>query len=397
MNHQGATEVVSSGDRCARAERLRVLIVAPSLDMFGCQAVQAARLVEGWRDDKDFEVSLLPINPRLPGPIQKLQAIKYLRTVVTSLYYLASLLSRVRHYDVIHVFSASYLSFVLAPAPAILVAKLYGKKTVLNYRSGEAEDHLQRWRRTALPILRLADVIVAPSRYLVDVFARFGLEARWIFNIVDTERFRFRDRRPLRPLFLSNRNFEPLYNVSCVLKAFAVIQTQVPDAQLLLVGDGSERAKIQDLARELELKNTQFVGNVPPERMPELYQATDIYLNGSDIDNMPGSIIESYASGLPVVTTDAGGIPYIVTNEQTGLMAHRRDHEALAACAIRLLQDQDLASGIIARAHAECQKYSWPSVRSEWRKLYNDVANQEPVLKGERTSGSEVSRLRVDG
>ena len=353
---------------------MRILIVAPGLDILGGQAVQAARLLSRLREEPSLEVGFLPINPRLPGPLGKLQAIKYVRTVVTSLLYCATLLARVGKYDVIHIFSASYLSFLLAPTPAILVAKLYGKKTILNYRSGEAEDHLTRWRRTAIPTIKLVDEIAVPSGYLVDVFARFGLHARAIFNFVDTERFRFRVRNPLRPIFLSNRNFEPLYNVGCTLRAFARIQQRFPAARLTIAGDGPERAKLEKLAGDLSLRNTEFIGRVKPDRMHELYDAADIYLNSPNIDNMPGSIIEAFASGVPVVTTDAGGIPYIVTDGETGMLVQRDDDEALASRAIRLLEDGALASRIASNAREECRKYSWPAVRDEWLKLYREVA-----------------------
>lgn len=360
---------------------LRVLIVAPSLDLLGGQAVQAARLLKCMREEPSLEVSFLPINPRLPRLLNRLQWIKYARTIATSLVYGAMLLARVHRYDVIHIFSASYTSFVLAPTPAILVAKLYGKQTILNYRSGEAEDHLHRWRRTVLPTLRLVEEITVPSGYLVDVFARFGLRARSISNIVDTERFRFRPRRPLRPVFLSNRNFEPLYNVGCVLRAFALIQQRFPEARLTLAGDGSERAGLELLARELKLHHTEFVGRIAPESMHELYEASDIYLNSPNLDNMPASIIEAYASGLPVVTTDAGGIPYIVTDKATGMLVPLGDYTAMAECAIRLLEDDVLASGIAERARTECHKYSWVAVRGEWLKLYQEAADAGRVTR----------------
>jgi glycosyltransferase involved in cell wall biosynthesis len=356
---------------------LRLLIVAPSLGILGGQAVQAARLLARFRAEPSLEVSFLPIDPRLPGLLGKLQGIKYVRTVVTSLAYVASLLRRVRAYDCIHVFSASYFSFVLAPTPAILVAKLYGKKVILNYRSGEAEDHLTRWRRTAIPTIRMADEVAVPSGYLVDVFTRFGLRARSIYNFVETDCFRFRPRQPLRPVFLSNRNLEPLYNVGCILRAFAVIQRRFPEAALTVAGDGSERAELERLARELGLTNTTFVGRVGQASMPELYAGSDIYLNSSNIDNMPGSLIEAYAAGLPVVTTDAGGIPYILSNEETGLMVRCGDHEALAAAAIRLLEDGALAARIIENALAACRTYSWEAVRDEWLKLYSELAHED--------------------
>ncbi|HST20006.1 MAG TPA: glycosyltransferase family 4 protein [Blastocatellia bacterium] len=353
-----------------RANLLKVLIVAPSLDILGGQAVQASRLLARLSKEPDISVSFLPHNPRLPAPFNKLQSIKYVRTVVTSFLYIALLLARVRKYDCIHIFSASYLSFLLAPTPAILIAKLYGKRVVLNYRSGEAADHLKRWSKTALPIIRLADRIAVPSGYLVDVFKRFHLEAHSIFNFVDTERFRFRKREPLKPIFLSNRNLEPLYNVACVLRAFAIIQQRFPEARLTVAGDGSQRAELENLSRELNLRGVEFTGRIAPEHMPELYDAADIYLNSSNIDNMPGSIIEAFASGVPVVTTDAGGIPYIVTDEHTGLMVRCDDHNAIAESAVRLLEDRELASNIITRAHKECLKYKWDAVRNDWFNLY---------------------------
>src|SRR5258705_6674921 len=191
--------------------RLRVLIIAPSLDILGGQAVQADRLLERLRQEPGIEVGFLPVNPRLPGGLRKLQSIKYLRTFVTSIAYIASLFNRVRHYDVLHIFSASYFSFVLAPTPAILLGRLYRKKLLLNYHSGEAEDHLQRWRRSAIPTIRMADELVVPSVYLVRVFAKIGLPARSIYNLIETECFPFHERHLLRPILLSNRNFENHY------------------------------------------------------------------------------------------------------------------------------------------------------------------------------------------
>jgi len=111
-----------------KTKKLKVLIVAPSFDILGGQSVQAARLLERLRKEPGLEVDFLAVNPRLPGVLRKLQAIKYVRTVGTSIAYLSSLFSRVRHYDVIHIFSASYFSFLLAPTPALLVGRLYGKK-----------------------------------------------------------------------------------------------------------------------------------------------------------------------------------------------------------------------------------------------------------------------------
>ena len=358
-------------------KRLRVLIAAPSLDILGGQSRQAIRLREGLSREPDLDVGFVPHNPRLPGVLRSLQSIKYVRTVVTTLYYIMLLLWRVRQYDIIHIFSASYYSYSLSVIPALFIARLYGKKSILNYRSGEAEDHLENWR-TAVPTIRWADEVVAPSGYLVDVFARHGLQARAIHNIVELDRFSFRERHPLRPVFLTSRLLEPLYNVPCVLRAFAIIQQHYPEATLTVAADGYLRADLEALARELKLRNCEFIGFVPFDKMPALYDAADIYLSATNIDNMPSSLTESMASGLNVVTTDGGGaIPYIMTNEETGLIVNRDDHEALAAAAIRLLEDNEFALKLVRNAHESSKKFTWPYIRNEWLNVYRELAKEK--------------------
>lgn len=351
--------------------RLRVCIVAPSLDILGGQAVVAQRLIEHLRRDPSLEVSFVAHNPRLPGPLRLLQRVKYLRTIATSIAYVSLLLARLRRQDVVHVFSASYWSFVLAPTPAVLIGRLYGKRVILNYRSGEASDHLSTWPRTSLPILRRADTIVVPSGYLVDVFARFGLRAEAVSNFVDIDRIPHRRRGVLRPLFLANRNFQSHYNVACVLRAFAIIQREVSNARLTVAGDGPLRAELRALATSLGLRHVDFVGAVQPTDMASLYDQADVYLNAPNIDNMPNSVVEAFAAGLPVVTTRAGGIPYIVEDGRTGVLVDCDDHAALATGALRLLGDPDLAAGIADRARADVlSKYTWSAVHREWRRVY---------------------------
>jgi glycosyltransferase involved in cell wall biosynthesis len=358
---------------------IRVLLVGPSMDILGGQAVQVTRLQRRLRELEGIEVGFLAVNPRLPGPLRLLQRIKYVRTISTSIAYGLSLLKEIRKHDVIHAFSASYTSYLLAPLPAMLVARLYGKRIVLNYRSGEASDHLAR-SSFAVRTMRLADEIVVPSGYLVEVFAQFGLHARAILNFVDLDNLDYRERTVTRPVFLSNRNLEPLYNVGCTLRAFAIIQQQEPDARLTVVGDGSERASLEALARELGLRQVEFAGKVPPQRMREYYGAADVYLNSPNIDNMPNSVIEAFASGLPVVTTNAGGIPFIVTDGETGFMSECNDHEALARNALALVQSPGLARTVAARARSVClARYVWESVAVEWENLYRGLMHRNGV------------------
>jgi glycosyltransferase involved in cell wall biosynthesis len=346
--------------------------------ILGGQAVQAERLLRAWRGDPDVRAWLVPIDPLPPGPFVHAVRVKYLRTLATQVTYWPSLVRELRQADVVHVFSASYFSFLLAPLPAILVARTLRKPVVLNYRSGEAPDHLARsWvaRRTLRGVQRNA----VPSRFLQDVFGTFGIASCVIPNIVDLDRFAFRERSPLRPRILSTRNFEPLYNVACTLRAFRRVQAAYPDAELTLVGGGSAEQTLRALASELELRNVRFVGRVHPNDIWKYYAEADIYVQTPDIDNMPSSVLEAYASGCPVVSTAAGGVPAILTNGEHGLLAAPGDHEAVAAGVLRLLREPDLVCRITAAARESCERYRWTHVRSLWLALYREVMGQAGV------------------
>src|SRR5215472_11708468 len=202
----------SSGKQLPHVRKLRVAIVAPTLRILGGHSVQAQRLLDGWTRDDDVEAWLVPINPEPTGAAARLLTIKYVRTVLTQLLYWPQLVRAVRCADVVHVFSASYASFLLAPLPAILVAKMLGRPVVLNYHSGEADDHLRR-SRIARALIAKCDATIVPSRYLVDVFSALGFNASAIPNVVDLKRFAYRRRHGISPRILSVRNFERIYNV----------------------------------------------------------------------------------------------------------------------------------------------------------------------------------------
>ena len=157
---------------------LRVAIVAASLRILGGQAVQAARLLDSWRGDPQVDAWLVPINPVPPRPFDSLLRVKYLRTIVTQLWYWPLLVREIRRADVVHVFSASYSSFLLSPLPAVLAAKLLRRPVILNYHSGEAPDHLRRSAIARRVMRSWVDLNVVPSVFLRDVLASFGITAR---------------------------------------------------------------------------------------------------------------------------------------------------------------------------------------------------------------------------
>lgn len=360
------------------SRRLNVAIVAPTMGILGGQAVQADRLIKAWRDDPDVHAWLVPINPTPPRPFHRAVDIKYIRTIATQCTYWPLLARELRKADVVHVFSASYFSFFLAPLPAVIVARLLGKPVVMNYRSGQAPDHLRR-SAVARTTLRHVDRNAVPSRFLQDVFAGFGIKSDVIPNIVDVERFKFRVRDPLTPRILSTRNFEDLYNVACTLRTFHAVQQRYPDATLTLVGGGSEEGALRTLAADLGLRHVTFAGRVPPEEIWKYYADADIYLQTPDIDNMPSSVLEAFASGCAVVSTEAGGVPAILTDGVHGLLVKCGDHAAAAERIVRLIEDPALARKLTAEARESCERYRWHRVREQWLSLYRGLVSPRAV------------------
>ncbi|HKP47801.1 MAG TPA: heparinase II/III family protein, partial [Pyrinomonadaceae bacterium] len=380
-----------------QTQRARILIVAPSLGIVGGQSVQAARLMAHLRKDDSVEVGYLPINPRGRGISGKLQKIKFGRTVITSVLYVASLLRTVRNYDVIHIFSASYFSFVLAPTPAILIAKLFRKRVLLNYHSGEAGDHFSRWP-SAVATLRLADELIVPSNYLVRVFRNFGLSATAINNVAQLDEIAFKIRPEIKANFLSNRNFEKHYGVDDVLRAFALIQQTIPTARLTVAGDGNQRDTLKKLAIDLALQNVQFVGQIAPDEMAGLYANSDVFLNASKVDNQPLSILEAFAGGLPVITTNVGGIPDMVSGGVNGFLAEPGDYHAIAQHALQILGDSQLAKRVTTNAVEACNAYNWRTVGPKWISVYQHLASTgkriHPASRLQKLRNSSFDEVR---
>ena len=346
----------------------RVAVIAASLDILGGQGVQAGRLIDSLARD-GYDVTFVPINPRFPSGIRSLRKIRFVRTSVNQLLYVPSLM-RLASVDIAHVFSASYWSFLLAPVPAMAVARSLNKRVVLHYHSGEADDHLSTWGSLVHPWLRLAHEIVVPSEYLRTVFGRHGYRVRVIPNVVDLSRFGYRDRLPLRPRLLSARNLERGYRIDVVLEAFARFKADVPEATLTIAGYGSEERSLRSLAGSLAGDSVRFVGKIDPEYMPALYEEADLFVNASVVDNQPVSIIEALSAGLPVVSTPTGDIRYMLQDGNAGVLVPPDDPTAMAHALLGLWRDPHRAMQLARRARRDAAKYTWPAVRERWAEAY---------------------------
>ncbi len=350
---------------------MRVAIVAASLEILGGQGVQAHALIHALRED-GVDARLLAVNPRFPVGLRWLRRIPYARTVVNQLLYVPGL-TRAAACDIVHVFSASYASFLLAPVPAMLAGRILNKRVVLHYHSGEAEDHLGNWGVLVHPWMPLADEIVVPSNYLRDVFSRFGYRARVIPNVIDLDIFDYRERRPLRPRFLSTRNLETHYRVDVIIEAFARYQQDNPAAMLTIAGYGSQEPALRALAARLTRGGVRFLGKIEPWWMPKLYADSDIFLNASQVDNQPVSILEAFASGTPVISTPAGDIASMVRHGETGLIVPVDSPEAMAQAMTETLDRPERALQMAEQARDEIERFTWAAVRDEWQSVYRGV------------------------
>jgi glycosyltransferase involved in cell wall biosynthesis len=377
---------------CA-AQPVRVAIIAPSTRWIGGQGVQANLLARRWREDPAVKIDLIPIDPEFPRWLGWAERIPYVRTLARTPLYLAALWRGMRDAEIVHIFSASYWSFLLAPAPALLVAKLRKKATLINYHSAEARDHLRRWRTAAL-ILRRADRLVVPSAYLAEVFREFDLRAAVVPNAVDLDQFTYRPRKPLKPSLLCTRGFDPYYSADLVVRAFERIKNEIHEAYLYLVGKGGTEKAVRTLVRELGLTDVEFTGPVSHDEIGRFYRQSDIFINASWLDNMPLSILEAFASGLPVVSTAPEGIRYLVEHERTGLLCSVGDFQALAKNVLRLLRDPNLAERLARNAFEETRRYRWEVIRRQWLDVYDSLQSSQAAVGHERELG-KVS-LAVD-
>jgi glycosyltransferase involved in cell wall biosynthesis len=231
---------------------------------------------------------------------------------------------------------------------------------------------------------------VVPSEYLVEVLREFGLQAHAVPNIVDLSQFTFRLRDPLRPHLVCTRGFHPYYCVDLVVRAFAEMKQLFPDARLDLVGGGPSEQQTRELVSGLKLTGVDFKGVASRQEIGRRYDAADIFINASRLDNMPVSILEAFASGTPVVSTAPEGMRFLVEHGRTGLLSDPGDVLTLAQNLVRVLRDRELASRLALNALGESRRYHWTAVREQWLEVYRSLKEGDGEVVRELVAVSDV-------
>jgi glycosyltransferase involved in cell wall biosynthesis len=327
-------------------------------------------------------VELVPTNaPYRPAWVARC---KGLRAVVRLLPYLRRLWVAVGRNDLMHLMANSGWSWHLFALPAICIARLRCVPVVVNYRGGGASDFLARSAWVVRPVLRMADRLVVPSGFLQQTFGRFGIASTVVPNIVDLRRFQPRAAKAdaLGRLIVT-RNLERVYDNETAIRAFAMLQTSHPGSTLTLAGSGPELRALQRLAEELGVADrVHFAGRLDRDDIARLYADATIMLNPSLVDNMPNSVLEALASGVPVVSTNVGGVPYLLEDGRTGLLVEPGSPRSMADAVCRLLASDELRSHLVANGLREVQRYTWAQVGPLWMAVYRAAvpsAREEPV------------------
>ena len=349
---------------------LSVGLIGPVPPPAGGMANQTRQLAELLRA-AGADVLLVPTNP--PYRPAWVVRVPVLRAGFRLLPYLLAVWRAAGTSTLLHVMANSGWSWHLYSMPALVIGRLRGTPVVVNYRGGEAGDFLARSARQVRWAMRSAACLAVPSGFLADVFARFGMHANPLPNIVDLSRFHAPESVPEtgRHRLVVARNLEPLYDIGTAIRAFARVRAAQPDATLTIAGSGPEAAALAQLCRELKVGSAvHWVGRLDRDQMAALYRDADLSLNPSLADNMPNSVLESLASGVPVVSTDVGGVPFLLAHRRTGLLVPPGQPQAMADAVMELFEDAALYRQLRQAGLAEVQRYTWPRVAPVLATIY---------------------------
>jgi glycosyltransferase involved in cell wall biosynthesis len=220
-------------------------------------------------------------------------------------------------------------------------------------------------------VLSKANLILVPHEFLRVELSALGLRVDGLIpNFIELEKYTFRERSRLAPRFLYLRGMHSIYNPAMAVRALALIQQQYPEASLTMAGrEDTDSDLCRALVRDLQVRNVHFIGQVAKEQIPALADQHDIHLHTNRVENMPVSIIEMWACGLPIVGTRVGGMPYLVRHRVDGILVASEDYRAMAEACFELLSDSELARTLSQNGSARAQELTWESIEPAWARV----------------------------
>jgi glycosyltransferase involved in cell wall biosynthesis len=253
-----------------------------------------------------------------------------------------------------------------------------GRPFVLTLHGGNLPSFARRWPGRVRRLLGLAGAVTTPSRYLLEQMCPYRPDLRLIPNPLDLSRYRFRLREQPAPRLIWLRAFHQVYNPTLALLVASRLAAAAPDVRLTMVGpdkgDNSRQQVVQLVDRLGIADRVTLRMGVAKAQVPLWLNSGDIFLNTTNIDNTPVSVIEALACGLCVVSTDVGGIPYLLEHEHDALLVPADDPEAMAAAVRRLLDQPGLAARLSQNARTKAAQFDWTVVLPQWEALLRDLS-----------------------
>ncbi|MEH6408554.1 MAG: glycosyltransferase family 4 protein, partial [Leeuwenhoekiella sp.] len=220
-------------------------------------------------------------------------------------------------------------------------------------------------------LLSNAYLNVAPSRYLFEFFQKKGIyNLEYIPNTIHLDDYKFKQRLEFKPKLLWVRSFSSIYNPQMALEVLQLVLKNYPNAQLCMVGpekDGALAAS-KKYAEKHQL-SVIFTRKLAKREWINLSQKYDIFINTTHFDNTPLSVIEAMALGLPVVSTNVGGIPFLLNDKNDALLVNDNDSEAMAEAIYSLLKSPQKGQFLAQNARESVEKFDWNLVSKIWQKV----------------------------
>ncbi|MCZ7663029.1 MAG: glycosyltransferase family 4 protein [Thermoleophilia bacterium] len=286
-----------------------------------------------------------------------------------------------RDYDVAAVDVFSGQAFIWAQA-ACAALRLAGKPYVLALRGGNLPVFARRRPRSVRSLLTSAAAVIVPSGFLAREMRPYRGSLRLLPNPIELSRYPYVCRDHVRPRLIWLRAFHQIYNPSLAPRVLALLAPHHPDVELCMIGrdkgDGSLQAMLA-VAKSLGVRERiTLPGGVPKDEVPRWLAQGDVFLNTTDFDNAPVSVIEALACGLCVVSTDAGGIPDLLRHEGDALLVPAGEAEAMARAVDRVLSEPGLSGRLSRRARATAEAFDWAFILPRWESLLSAAAGGRP-------------------
>lgn len=286
-----------------------------------------------------------------------------------------------RDVDVLLVQSYGGPSFVVEDL-ATRLGRRFGWRIVLHLRGGAMPEFFARWPRWTRRVLGRAHAIVAPSSFLARAVEPYGgVPARIIPNVIDVDAYPFVPRERVGPKLFWMRSFHPIYNPMMALAVLARVRETYPEATLVMAGqDNGLLREVRAAAERMGLAaHVHFPGFLDLAGKIRESRAGDIFISTNEVDNTPVAVIEAAALGMPVISTDVGGVSHLLRHGETGLLVGSGDDAAMAAAVLRLTREPALARRLSLAGRVLAERSGWAGVHAEWKRVFDALGAAPPA------------------